>query len=737
MGLTKIRIGKQLAASSQPQSILITDGSSEPAYFAPTTGADRLLMWDNSASSWASATLGTNLDFDGTTLNATAGAGGYATIQEEGSTVGSGNTTINFVGAGITAANAGGGVTSITVDATLNALAGLDATAGYLVMTGADTFAKRTITGTSNRVTVSNGDGTVGNPVIDISGSYVGQASITTLGTIGTGTWNATAISAVKGGTGQTSYAVGDTLYANTTTSLAKRTIGSSGNFMRVSGGLPVWTTAASTDLSDTANIALLNATQTFTGTNTFSNNITVPVTPTAAGHATSKQYVDGLVQGISAKESVRVLLDVDSLDVASRTAQTIVWASAPSTIDGVTMAVDDRMLIISTNPDYHAGIYIYSGTNTWTRSTDANIWDELISAFVFVEEGTTYKDTGWLCTVDGSGSPVLGTTNVTWVQFSAAGQVEAGTGLTKSGNTINAIGTAGRIVANADSLDLATTAVTPASYGSATQVATFTVDAYGRLTAASNATIALTDTNISNFDEAAQDAVGTIFTDTATINFTYTDATPSITADVIDNSITLAKMATMNTDRLLGRDTAGVGNVEEISLTAGLGFLGGPSIGHTTTGGTSRTFTGAAVPATMTVDSYGHVTVLGTRDLTLDDLDTVVISGVTSGQVLTYNGSNWVNGAASGSITEAYVDSFTGNNLDLDSNSAVVNVDGTPTPFTTPSDLTKLFVYRNGIMLSRTGTTSRDYSVNTGTHVITFSVDIAAGETLKFVKIS
>jgi hypothetical protein len=735
MALTKIRIGKQLAASSNPRSILITDSSSEPTYHAPTTGSDSLLMWDDSASNWAPAVLGTNLSFSGTTLNASAGAGGYATIQEEGSTVGSGNTTINFIGAGITAANAGGGVTSVTIDPTLNALAGLDAAAGYLVMTGADTFAKRTITGTSNRVTVSNGDGTTGNPVIDISASYVGQTSITTLGTIGTGTWNATAISAVKGGTGQTSYAVGDTLYADTTTSLAKRTIGSAGNFMRVSGGLPVWATAASTDLSDTANIALLNATQTFTGTNTFSNNITVPVTPTAAGHATSKQYVDGLVQGISAKESVRVLLDVDSLDVASRTAQTIVWASAPSTIDGVTMTVNDRMLIISSNPEYHPGIYIYSGTNTWTRSTDANIWDELISAFVFVEEGTTYKDTGWLCTVDAGGT--IGTTNVTWVQFSAAGQVEAGTGLTKSGNTINAIGTAGRIVANADSLDLATTAVTPASYGSATQVATFTVDAYGRLTTAGNTTIALTDTNISNFNEAAQDAVGSILTDTATIDFTYSDAGNTITADVINASITFAKIQNISTDRLIGRDAAGSGVTTEIAVTNGLQFTGSNSIGHSTTGAGTPTLSGSNVLATLVIDSWGHVTGATTRAFSIDDLSEVVITGVTSGQVLTYNGTNWVNGAASGSITEAYVDSFTGNNLDLDSNSAVVNVDGTPTAFTAPSDLTKLFVYRNGIMLSRTGTVSRDYSVNTGTHVITFSVDIAAGETLKFVKIS
>lgn len=70
--------------------------------------------------------------------------------------------------------------------------------------------------------------------------------------------------------------------------------------------------------------------------------------------------------------------------------------------------------------------------------------------------------------------------------------------------------------------------------------------------------------------DEQAQDAVGTILTDTATIDFTYTDATPEITADVKSDSITYAKLQNVSaTDRVLGRSTAGAGDVEEIALTA------------------------------------------------------------------------------------------------------------------------------------------------------------------------
>lgn len=88
-------------------------------------------------------------------------------------------------------------------DATLAALA-LFNTNGILVQTAADTFTGRTITGTTDVVTVTNGDGVAGNPTITIAATYVGQTSITTLGTVTTGTWSATPIAVAKGGTGAT-----------------------------------------------------------------------------------------------------------------------------------------------------------------------------------------------------------------------------------------------------------------------------------------------------------------------------------------------------------------------------------------------------------------------------------------------------------------------------------------------------------------------------------------------------
>jgi hypothetical protein len=88
------------------------------------------------------------------------------------------------------------------LDATLTALAGLNTTTGVVVQSGTDTFTKRTLTGTTNRITITDGTGVSGNPTFDISSSYVGQSTITTLGTVTTGTWNGGVIPILYGGTG-------------------------------------------------------------------------------------------------------------------------------------------------------------------------------------------------------------------------------------------------------------------------------------------------------------------------------------------------------------------------------------------------------------------------------------------------------------------------------------------------------------------------------------------------------
>lgn len=111
--------------------------------------------------------------------------------------------TLQQPAAGITIANPAGtaGDPAFALANDLAALEGFSST-GIAVRTATDTWAQRSVVGTTDRVTVTNGSGAAGDPTVDIAATYVGQTSITTLGTVTTGTWQGTPIAADRGGTG-------------------------------------------------------------------------------------------------------------------------------------------------------------------------------------------------------------------------------------------------------------------------------------------------------------------------------------------------------------------------------------------------------------------------------------------------------------------------------------------------------------------------------------------------------
>lgn len=208
----------------------------------------------------------------------------------------------------------------------------------------------------------------------------------------------------------------------------------------------------------------------TMTGAIAMSNNkVTGLGTPTADQDAATKAYVDSIAQGIDAKASC----------LAATTAN--ITLSGTQTIDGVAVAAGQRVLVKNQANAAQNGIYV-SAAGAWTRAADADTWDELVSAYTFIEQGTDNGNNGYICTVTAGGT--LGTTPVTWVQFSGAGQINAGAGLTKVGNTIDVVtASSSRIVVNPDNIDLATTGVSAGTYKSVT------IDAYGRVTAGTNPT--------------------------------------------------------------------------------------------------------------------------------------------------------------------------------------------------------------------------------------------------------
>ena len=179
-----------------------------------------------------------------------------------------------------------------------------------------------------------------------------------------------------------------------------------------------------------------------------------------------NKSYVDAVANGLDVKASVRVATTTNLAGSYNNGAGTITASSNGAiSIDGVTLSVDDRVLVKDQTTQTQNGFYKVTTTGSGsaafvlTRTPDADAASELTGgAFTFVEEGTANADNGYVLTTNGT--PTLGTTNITFEQFSGAGQISAGNGLTKTGNTIDAVGTSNRISVSANAIDISTSYV-------------------------------------------------------------------------------------------------------------------------------------------------------------------------------------------------------------------------------------------------------------------------------------
>ena len=154
------------------------------------------------------------------------------------------------------------------------------------------------------------------------------------------------------------------------------------------------------------------------------SQKITNLADPTADADAANKGYVDGVAQGLDVKDSVK----------ATTTAN--ITLSGTQTIDGVSLSADDRVLVKNQNTASENGLYLCKASS-WTRTDDLAAGADAAGAFVFVEQGTVNAENGFVCTSN-KGSAVVGTNNLVFAQFSGAGQIIAGDGMDKSGNTLS-----------------------------------------------------------------------------------------------------------------------------------------------------------------------------------------------------------------------------------------------------------------------------------------------------------
>ena len=273
---------------------------------------------------------------------------------------------------------------------------------------------------------------------------------------------------------------------------------------------------------------------------------------PVGDQDAATKAYVDATAVGLDVKNSARVATTED------------ITLSGVQTIDGVGVLAGDRVLVKDQATGSENGVYDVVSGGAWTRSEDA-VQDELTSgSFVFVEEGSINGSAGFVVS---TANPItIGTTNIEWSQFSGAGQITAGAGMTKSGNTLD-VNTASsdRVVVNANNIDLAT-------HGTAGTYNGLTVDAYGRATSFS------TPTTLAGYSITDAQPLSDTLTAVAALSFNANEMVYSISStelgttsltsyarSLLDDSNATSARAT------LGLGTMAIQNKNNVDITGGV----------------------------------------------------------------------------------------------------------------------------------------------------------------------
>jgi len=395
---------------------------------------------------------------------------GYASGSWRQFSLSGGVTSFSAGSTGLAPSSASTG--AITLSGTLNVSSGgtgANSLSGYLFGNGTSPV---TAVATIPNAGLTNSSVTINGSPVSLGGSITVTATASNALIIGTGLSGTS-----YNGSAPVTIAIDSTVATLTgSQTLTNKTISGSNN-----------------TLSNIANASLTNSSLTI-GTTAISlggssvtlgglTSVAVTQDPVSALQLATKQYVDAVAEGLHVHASCAAATTGTLASITGGTVTynngtagvgaTLTLSVALTTLDGYTLLNGDRVLVKNEATQANNGIYTWAtGGTVLTRATDFDTAAEMASGdFTFVSNGTLYANTGWVQT---DPVTVVGTSPVTWIQFSGSGTYTAGTGLTLTGTQFS----------------ITNTAVTAGSYGSATQVGTFTVNSQGQLTLAGNTTV-------------------------------------------------------------------------------------------------------------------------------------------------------------------------------------------------------------------------------------------------------